>query len=269
MPFIVLGWHFYTFFRSKSVDLKDFIPFLVERSVVCGDVTAYLMTRCPRWWMRTWTWKPCFRQEFVDVSVFFMFCWCFVDIFMASDGSLPMTGDSRMNPLSNARHRRNGSRVWSTSWTQTWPDMAWHGLTALKLQLFDSSSVDSCALGKVHRRRMMRMRMMRTKKRKKRRTSRFGFQCFRFSARSFCTLWGKSQKERQREGERWERWERQNEQNQPERERKDQRGQTSTSTSDAVPSVQKSESTPIQDRKRRRKSGKDELSSWTWTLSHV
>ena len=31
----------------------------------------------------------------------------------------------------------------------------------------------------------MRMRMMRTKKRKKRRTSRFGFQCFRFSARSF------------------------------------------------------------------------------------
>ena len=131
MPFIVLGWHFYTFFRSKSVDLKDFIPFLVERSVVCGDVTAYLMTRCPRWWMRTWTWKPCFRQEFVDVSVFFMFCWCFVDIFMASDGSLPMTGDSRMNPLSNARHRRNGSRVWSTSWTQTWPDMAWHGRTAL------------------------------------------------------------------------------------------------------------------------------------------
>ena len=60
----------------------------------------------------------------------------------------------------------------------TWPD-------SFEVAALRFSSVDSCALGKVDRRRMRMTRMMRTKKRKKRRTSRFGFQCFRFSARSF------------------------------------------------------------------------------------
>ena len=119
-------WHILTFYRSKSVDHKDF--FL--KNVWCTvTFDTYLTTRCPRRWMRTWTWKPCFRQFFIVLPVLLMFGWCSHGVGWVIN--CPWRGIFEWHILKMARHKRNGSRGWSTSSTQTWPDMAWHGRTAL------------------------------------------------------------------------------------------------------------------------------------------